>query len=502
MQSLEQKQHNNFKRCVLLIGMLSVVAFGVGVPVTPNAAPRHTLVIAPSIASAQTPAPRTDDGATQSTQRIQQERAANAATAPGFLMRTFRGILLAVANIIYGGILAAVWVLALLLKIMLPLATYSNFIHYPPIQAGWAAVRDLGNLAIILVLLVISIATIVRYEAYNYKKLLPKLLVMAVLVNFSLTITGIFIDGSQVIMYSFIRPFTQNEGQLDDLLLDTLSITSITEDIAGQQANVRQTAGSAESVDEVALGIDPWGLIVAHLVALMMIIVAMFVIFAMVIILINRIIMLWFLSVLSPLAYILSTFPQGQKYAQQWWTEFCKYLVVGPSLAFFLWLSFLVSGADANSTRTNGNELVTELESGMVQQGEAPDRTITSFAGVTLPPETPTPGIWLRYVIGIALLMGALEITQQLGVKGGQIAGKSLNWLQSRPGALMTKGIPTMAAWANRKVYSGEVPLVGKYTRGLNLNPLLAYRNLKDYMTRRTGEQEKAGQAAAGFKYV
>ena len=40
--------------------------------------------------------------------------------------------------------------------------------------------------SLLLILLVIAISTILRYESYNIKKLLPKLLLMAILVNFSL----------------------------------------------------------------------------------------------------------------------------------------------------------------------------------------------------------------------------------------------------------------------------------------------------------------------------
>jgi hypothetical protein len=38
--------------------------------------------------------------------------------------------------------------------------------------------------------------------------------------------------------------------------------------------------------------------------------------------LVMRIVMIWIYVVLSPLAYLLASFPGGQQYSSRWWKDF------------------------------------------------------------------------------------------------------------------------------------------------------------------------------------
>ena len=109
------------------------------------------------------------------------------------------------ANIIYG---LFIWPLSQVLKLellLLPIvAEYNNFTQEAGVSAGWEALRDLSNMFFILILLVIALATILKIQSYGYRQLLKKLLIVAVLINFSKTIVGIAIDFSQVIMLTFV----------------------------------------------------------------------------------------------------------------------------------------------------------------------------------------------------------------------------------------------------------------------------------------------------------
>jgi hypothetical protein len=53
-----------------------------------------------------------------------------------------------------------------------------------PCSNGWVITRDIANMFFIVILLVIAFATILQIEQYNYKKWLPKLILMAILINF------------------------------------------------------------------------------------------------------------------------------------------------------------------------------------------------------------------------------------------------------------------------------------------------------------------------------
>ena len=76
-------------------------------------------------------------------------------------------------------------ILILLMRVLVSIAEFNNFINAQPIVLGWTIVRDVCNMFFVVIMLVIAFATVLRIENYSYKKLLPKLVIMAILINFS-----------------------------------------------------------------------------------------------------------------------------------------------------------------------------------------------------------------------------------------------------------------------------------------------------------------------------
>src|SRR3989344_2790427 len=64
--------------------------------------------------------------------------------------------------------------------------SFQKFVSVPIVQIGWTISRDLANMAFILIMLLIAFGTVLRLEQYSVKKLIPKLVVAALLINFSL----------------------------------------------------------------------------------------------------------------------------------------------------------------------------------------------------------------------------------------------------------------------------------------------------------------------------
>ena len=71
----------------------------------------------------------------------------------------------------------------LLIGTMVEVVAYNDF-NIDMVKSGWSIVRDVANNFFIIILLVIALGNILRVSQYN-RQLLPKLLVMAVLINFS-----------------------------------------------------------------------------------------------------------------------------------------------------------------------------------------------------------------------------------------------------------------------------------------------------------------------------
>ncbi|MEA3463815.1 MAG: hypothetical protein U9R14_01955 [Patescibacteria group bacterium] len=275
-------------------------------------------------------------------------------------------------------------------SILLAVVEYNGFIEEQVVTLGWPIVRDICNMFFVLILLIIAFATILKIETYNIKKILPKLLIMAVLINFSKTICGLAIDFAQVIMMTFVNGFANaGAGNLYDAFgIQKLFSWEKFKDAASTESNVEDNLGFAV-VGSIVL-------------ALIMLIIFTIVIGIYAIVLIFRIIMLWILIILSPLAFIAMAFPAATKYAQQWTSEFTKYIIVGPVMAFFLWLALSMSAPTA------------------LNIGDA-DGTINQSLGMVS--EASQPANMKQFMVTILFLLAALIVAQQAGVAGGSMAG-------------------------------------------------------------------------------
>ena len=332
------------------------------------------------------------------------------------------------------------YVATVVIDVLIWVAQFNNIIGVAAVNQGWVIVRDLCNMFFILILLVIAFATILRQENYSAKKLLPKLLIMAVLINFSKTICGLIIDFSQVIMLTFVNGFAGSAGNFIDLF------------------GMRHYT-SLDSADKAGIGaIDTTAGIIA---ALVFAIIALIVLIVLLAVLVMRIIMLWIYIILSPIAFLASAFPSGQKYASQWWGEFSKNVVVGPVLAFFIWLAL---------STISSVKIITPL----------PD-TSSCAKGLT---SIFCDQTFATFVIGIGMLIGGLMITQQIGGVGSGMAAKGLDWAKKSP-MLLGKGTMKVGGWGARKF--------AKTKYGFQINPFEIGRGIKESF-----EEEKLHDLQAG----
>ena len=80
----------------------------------------------------------------------------------------------------------------------------TNLIGDSLVARGFGITLDIVNLGFVLAIILMAFATILRIESYDMKKMLWKLIVAALLVNFSLTIAGVFLDFTGVFSQFFI----------------------------------------------------------------------------------------------------------------------------------------------------------------------------------------------------------------------------------------------------------------------------------------------------------
>ncbi|RJO59720.1 hypothetical protein C4546_00635 [Candidatus Parcubacteria bacterium] len=302
-------------------------------------------------------------------------------------------------------------------------AQYNDFIDAEAVKVGWTVVRDMANMFFIVALLLTSFGTVFRFQEYRYNRMLSKLIIMAILINFSKTIAGFFIDVSQVIMLTFVNAFK-------DLAAGNLTSAFGVDKIV----QFSQTA-SAQGGD-----INTWSIAGAMFAAVIMLFVATVVVAIFVLYLVQRIIMLWIYVILSPAAYMLSVFPGNLgSFWGTWWRDFTQYVVRGPVIAFFLWLALTI--VSLSQAVTSGSILgSTPAESQVGQLGGAPSgqQDLSAFAS-----EATTSANVLNYLVAVGLLVAGLMQAAKAGSAAGGAANRMMGNFQRWGGAMV--GAPVAA---------------------------------------------------------
>src|SRR3989344_3830907 len=201
------------------------------------------------------------------------------------------------------------------------------------VTVGWQIVRDFSNMFFILIMIVISLATILRIEKYNYRQLLGKLILMALLVNFS-----------QVIAVTIMNAV--------NLLAATFYQGGMAKDLAQAAFKVAWPVGGLKLI--MSGGIP--AALTLGFSQIMFQLVATVVFLALAILFLVRLVGLYVLIIFSPIAYVGNILPATQKFAEQWWHTFVKYLIWVPVALFLIRLDILVindgfswSGAKADT---------------------------------------------------------------------------------------------------------------------------------------------------------
>ncbi len=217
--------------------------------------------------------------------------------------------------------------------LIIPILGYNNFGDSAIIDIGWPLVRDVVNMFVIVVLLVIALQTIIGYSKAQWEAQLPRFFTAVVLVNFSRTICLIMIDVSQVIMFTFVNALRDiAAGNFMSLFqLNDFVVMGDTQTALGQT------------------GVELYTMFAEFFVVLSLLLVVLGVLIILAVVYLYRIIVLWVLVILSPIAFFLGGITQlfgeaGGRY-KEWWNMFTAALTLGPILTFFLWLGLAAASA-------------------------------------------------------------------------------------------------------------------------------------------------------------
>lgn len=199
----------------------------------------------------------------------------------------------------------------------------------PFVQIGWEFARNFVNLLFLLILVFIGLATILRLQEYANQKTIAKLLIIALLVNFSPVLVGIIVDISNILTYYFV-------SQLGDLDISAFEVVrNLGLDYVDELVEADASAGEV-FVNAVAFGI-------AMLIFFGMATLAFG---AILLIFFFRLVLLWVLVILSPFAFAAYILPSTRIFWNRWISALIQWSIIGIPISFFLFLASHVLGSE------------------------------------------------------------------------------------------------------------------------------------------------------------
>ena len=229
-------------------------------------------------------------------------------------------------------------------------STIENFLVIKPITSDnkspiyiiWSYVRNIANILFIvfLLLIVYSQVTGLGFSNYNIKKMLPKLIIAAILVNFSYLICQVLVDVSNIIgnaLKSFLEGIatTAIQSQHPEAKLDEpLNLYDIFLAIAGG------TSLTILGGVGIATAVAASGGLLSALFTLIPIVLAGFIAVVIGLITISlRQAVVILLTITSPLIFALYVLPNTHKYYLKWKSIFAQMLVFFPAFSFLFGVS-------------------------------------------------------------------------------------------------------------------------------------------------------------------
>lgn len=249
---------------------------------------------------------------------------------------------------------------------------------------GWGITLNLANFLIVIGIVVIAFGTMFRREWGM--KLLPKLIIIALLINFSYFIAVELITVADKITIAFLD--TTNASDQWTKFAEFFAVSA-----DGVGWNFAEISGKiGEGIVNLA----------SPLVAIAFTYVAFLSLCALAVAFLIRYVIITILLILLPVALVMSIFPVtvgAMNVWQKWKDEFIKWLLFGPIMAFFIYLAFAL--LKHPPTTTSGFITVAGRDMG-------------------------------NYIALIGILLGGLFMAKKLGVAGTGIVQAGVNFAGSK----------------------------------------------------------------------
>ena len=204
---------------------------------------------------------------------------------------------------------------------------------------AWGTFRNMANIVFVILFLFVIFSQLTGYGIDNYgiKKMLPKLILTAILVNLSFIICAVAVDISNIVGSSI-------KGFLESIAVSSTSlggdsahaVGAITQKVVGFIALI----GTGAAVLAIGFALEGWAIIIPILLFLLTIVIAVF--FALVVLGLRQALVV-ILIVLSPLAFVCMVLPNTEGVYKKWWAAAKGILTVYPVIGAVIGAGYLTA---------------------------------------------------------------------------------------------------------------------------------------------------------------
>jgi len=234
------------------------------------------------------------------------------------------------------------WLTGVILDIVISPAfialKYTDPAGNPIIRAGLNITQSFVNLLLVVALVYTALSIALRINETGAKKMLVRLIIVALLVNFAPVFCGLVVDATNIVMYWFLKSI---EGGVSGVLLQ-MDISRVYAMIKGAGLKAQEQLGVL--------------MVVVTQIMLNVSMAIAFLLYAAIFLL--RYIAIWVLVILAPLAFVGWVFPKAKPtehwefldwfllplrmlrgFWDMWLEQFIQWAIIGIPIAFFLYLA-------------------------------------------------------------------------------------------------------------------------------------------------------------------
>ncbi|MFA6338538.1 MAG: hypothetical protein WCW87_00530 [Candidatus Paceibacterota bacterium] len=367
----------------------------------------------------------------------QQKKAEEAASKQCGVINLFSWacISLLLKNLGYALLLLCGWILAqasALLNYSVNITVVqmaANVSNIDAINTAWLALRDVANMTFIFILLYIAIATILQLSNFGTKQLLARLAIAIVLINFSLFITKVIIDSSNILAKEFYSATgAQTANGTPDISGSFQSVYNLQSIFIPSKDQIEKAKASGSN--KFAFLENENAFVIATMGSIFLLITS-FVFFIAAILFATRFVVLVMVMILSPLAFVSMVLPQTRSFTSKWWSALFSQAFFAPIFFMLIWITLLIVTSDSFKTA-----MAMKNNGGFIN-------------ALSNPSGSGSMGIILNFIVVSAFLIASLVISRSLASKGGSAVSTFVGKAQAYAGGAVLGG----AGWAGRQTF-------------------------------------------------